>query len=68
MAEDKDIQTQDQAYQVQGYCAVVDDNMGCSNCVGCSKIGMRKGNIPLNTISSVKICKDKAFLYFCGNY
>lgn len=34
MAGDKDIQTQDQTYQVQGYCAVVDDNMGCGYCVG----------------------------------
>ena len=33
MAGDKDIQTQDQTYQVQGYCAVVDDNMGDSCCV-----------------------------------
>ena len=29
MAGDKDIQTQDQTYQVQDCCAVVDDNMGC---------------------------------------
>ena len=28
MVGDKDIQAQDQAHQVQGYCAVVDDNMG----------------------------------------
>ena len=28
MAGDKDIQTQDQTYQVQGYCAVVDDYLG----------------------------------------
>ena len=33
MAGDKDIQAQDQAHQVQGYCAVVDDNMGDSCCV-----------------------------------
>ena len=33
MAGDKDIQTQDQTYQVQGYCAVVDDNMGDGYCV-----------------------------------
>ena len=33
MAGDKDIQTQDQAYQVQGYCSVVDDNMDCGYCV-----------------------------------
>jgi len=33
MAGDKDIQTQDQAHQVQGYCAVVDDNMGDGCCV-----------------------------------
>ena len=33
MAGDKDIQTQDQAHQVHGYYAVVDDNMGCGYCV-----------------------------------
>lgn len=33
MAGDKDIQTQDQTYQVQGYCAVVDDNMDYRRCV-----------------------------------
>ena len=32
MAGDKDIQAQDQAHKVQGYCAVVDDNMGDSCC------------------------------------
>jgi len=30
---DKDIQAQDQAHQIQGYCAVVDDNMGDGYCV-----------------------------------
>ena len=33
MAGDKNIQAQDQAHQVQGYCAFVDDNMGDSCCV-----------------------------------
>ena len=32
MAGDKDIQAQDQTHQVQGYCAVVDDNMGYGYC------------------------------------
>ena len=33
MAGDKDIQTQDQTYQVQGYCAVVDCDLGDGYCV-----------------------------------
>ena len=33
MAWDKDIQTQDQAYQVQDCCAVVDCDLGCGYCV-----------------------------------
>lgn len=52
MAGDKDIQTQDQAYQVQGYCAVVDDNMGN----WCCGIGVLLSNhihfIPVSTIIS----------------
>ena len=32
MAGDKDIQAQDQTHQVQGCCAVVDDNMGDGYC------------------------------------
>ena len=42
MAGDKDIQTQDQTYQVQDCRAVVDDNMDCGCCVGCSKVGIKK--------------------------
>ena len=33
MAGDKDIQTQDQTHQVQGYCAVVDCDLDCGYCV-----------------------------------
>ena len=46
MAGDKDIQTQDQAYQVQDCCAVVDDNMDCSHYVCCNKDRMKKENKP----------------------
>ena len=42
MAGDKDIQAQDQTYQVQGYCAVVDDNMGCGYCARRYEIGVKK--------------------------
>lgn len=41
MAGDKDIQTQDQTYQVQDCCAVVDDNMDWGYCVG-NEDGMNK--------------------------
>ena len=39
MAGDKDIQTQDQTYQVQGYCAVVDYYMGYCYRIGCIDLG-----------------------------
>ena len=42
MAGDKDIQAQDQAHKVQGYCAVVDDNMGCGYCARRYEIGVKK--------------------------
>ena len=38
MAGDKDIQTQDQTHQVQGYCAVVDSYLDYRRCVRRSEI------------------------------
>ena len=44
MAGDKDIQTQDQTYQVLDCCAVVDDNMGYC----CSSICEKDSVIQIN--------------------
>lgn len=51
MAGDKDIQAQDQTYQVQGYCAVVDDNMGCGYCARRYEIGVKKKETDITSVS-----------------
>ena len=54
MAGDKDIQTQDQTHQVQGYSAVVDDYLDCGYYrFGRDNDRMKKKDGLLNTISMI---------------